>query len=74
MKPLAFSFIVGVSPTVGLYTAFIIGLIAALIGGKHGIIFGATGAVAVVLISLGIQVKASLSPKMLNSLAESGEL
>ena len=37
-------------------------------------ISGATGTVAVVLVSLGIQVKASLSPEMLNSLAESGEL
>ena len=37
-------------------------------------ISGAIGAVAVVLVSLGLQVKASLSPEMLNSLAESGEL
>lgn len=38
-------------------------------------ISGATGAVAVVLVSLGIQVKASLFSEMLiNSLAESGEL
>ncbi len=38
-------------------------------------ISGATGAVAVVLVSLGIKVKASLFPEMLiNSLAESGEL
>lgn len=37
-------------------------------------ISGATGAVAVVLVSLGIQVKASLSPEMLNSLTQSGEL
>lgn len=69
-----FSFIAGVSPTVGLYTAFILGLVTALIGGKPGMISGATGAVAVVLVSLGIQVKASLSPEMLNSLTQSGEL
>lgn len=43
--------------------------------GKPGMISGATGAVAVVLVSLGIQVKASLFSEMLiNSLAESGEL
>lgn len=73
-KAIGFSFIAGVSPTVGLYTAFILGLITALIGGKPGMISGATGAVAVVLVSLGIQVKASLSPEMLHSLTASGEL
>ncbi|AEB28444.1 SulP family inorganic anion transporter [Francisella hispaniensis] len=73
-EAIGFSFIAGVSPTVGLYTAFILGLITALIGGKPGMISGATGAVAVVLVSLGIQVKASLSAEMLNSLTQSGEL
>jgi SulP family sulfate permease len=37
---------------VGLYTAFILGFIAAAIGGKPGMISGATGAVAVVMVSL----------------------
>ncbi|QLE78651.1 SulP family inorganic anion transporter [Francisella sp. Scap27] len=73
-EAIGFSVIAGVSPTVGLYTAFILGLITALIGGKPGMVSGATGAVAVVLVGLGIQVKASLSPEMLQSLTASGEL
>jgi SulP family sulfate permease len=56
-EAIAFSFIAGVSPLVGLYTAFILGLITALIGGKAGMISGATGAVAVVLVGLGVEVK-----------------
>ncbi|MFT7878971.1 MAG: SulP family inorganic anion transporter [Sulfurimonas sp.] len=55
-EAIAFSFIAGVSPIVGLYGAFIIGLITALIGGKPGMISGATGSVAVVFVSLGIAV------------------
>jgi len=51
-EAIAFSLIAGVSPQVGLYTAFILGLIAALIGGKAGLISGATGAVAIVLVAL----------------------
>ncbi len=51
-EAIAFSLIAGVSPQVGLYTAFILGLIAALIGGRAGLISGATGAVAIVLVSL----------------------
>lgn len=73
-EAIGFSVIAGVSPTVGLYTAFILGLITALIGGKPSMVSGATGAVAVVLVGLGIQVKASLSPEMLRSLTASGEL
>jgi SulP family sulfate permease len=56
-EAIAFSIIAGVSPIVGLYTAFILGLITALIGGKAGMISGATGAVAVVLVGLGIKVQ-----------------
>ncbi len=62
-EAIAFSFIAGVSPVVGLYGAFIIGLITALIGGKPGMISGATGAVAVVFVSLGLSV-ASLNPEL----------
>ena len=54
-EAIAFSFIAGVSPIVGLYTAFILGLITSLIGGKPGMISGATGAVAIVFVGLGIQ-------------------
>ena len=54
-EAIAFSFIAGVSPIVGLYTAFILGLITSLIGGKPGMISGATGAVAIVLVGLGLE-------------------
>jgi len=56
-EAIAFSFIAGVSPVVGLYGAFIIGLITALLGGKAGMISGATGSVAVVFVGLGLSVK-----------------
>ena len=56
-EAIAFSFIAGVSPVVGLYAAFIIGLITSLLGGKPGMISGATGSVAVVFVSLGLWVK-----------------
>ena len=59
-EAIAFSIIAGVSPIVGLYTAFILGLVTAIIGGKPGMISGATGAVAVVLIGLSIQAKVLL--------------
>jgi sulfate permease, SulP family len=51
-EAVAFSFVAGVHPLVGLYAAFIVGLITALIGGRQGMISGATGALAVVMVSL----------------------
>ena len=51
-EAIAFSIIANVSPLVGLYTAVIIGLITALFGGRPGMISGATGAVAVVIVAL----------------------
>ncbi|SFV60021.1 Sulfate permease [hydrothermal vent metagenome] len=54
-EAIAFSFIADVSPIVGLYTAFILGLVTAIIGGKPGMISGATGAVAVVLVGLSLE-------------------
>ena len=62
-EAIAFSFIAGVSPVVGLYGAFIIGLVTSLIGGKPGMISGATGAVAVVFVSLGLSV-AKMYPEL----------
>jgi SulP family sulfate permease len=56
-EAIAFSFIAGVSPLVGLYTAFILGFVTALIGGKAGMISGATGAIAVVLVGVGVEVR-----------------
>ena len=60
-EAIAFSFIAGVSPIVGLYTAFILGLITSLMGGKPGMISGATGAVAVVFVGLGLEASTLLA-------------
>ncbi len=51
-EAIAFAFIAGVSPLTGLYAAFIVCLITALFGGRKGMISGATGALAVVMVSL----------------------
>lgn len=54
-EAVAFAFVAGVEPIVGLYGAFMMGLITALIGGRPGMISGATGAMAVVMVSLVAQ-------------------
>ncbi len=54
-EAVAFAFVAGVNPLVGLYAAFFIGLITACIGGRPGMISGATGALAVVMVSLVAQ-------------------
>ena len=54
-EAVAFSFVAGVAPLVGLYAAFIVGLITALMGGRPGMISGATGALAVVMVALVAQ-------------------
>ena len=51
-EAIAFSIIAGLSPLTGLYTAFTIGLITSIFGGRPGMISGATGAVAVVIVAL----------------------
>ena len=51
-EAVAFAFIVGISPIIGLYGAFMMALITALIGGRPGMISGATGAMAVVMVNL----------------------
>ena len=51
-EAVAFSFVAGVEPQIGLFSAFIVGLIAATFGGRPGMISGATGAVAVVVAPL----------------------
>jgi len=48
----AFAFVAGVQPLVGLYAAFMVGLITACLGGRPGMISGATGALAVVMVAL----------------------
>lgn len=54
-EAVAFAFVAGVEPLVGLYAAFMIGLVTSLIGGRPGMISGATGALAVVMVSLVAQ-------------------
>jgi len=51
-EAVAFAFVAGVDPLVGLYAAFMVGLITACIGGRPGMISGATGALAVVMVTL----------------------
>jgi SulP family sulfate permease len=51
-EAVAFAFVAGVEPLVGLYAAFMVGLLASLFGGRPGMISGATGAMAVVMVSL----------------------
>jgi len=51
-EAVAFAFVAGVNPLTGLYAAFMVGLITAAIGGRPGMISGATGALAVVMVSL----------------------
>ncbi|MEM6777081.1 MAG: SulP family inorganic anion transporter [Planctomycetota bacterium] len=54
-EAIAFAFVAGVSPLIGLYSAFFIGLLTALFGGRPGMISGATGAMAVVVVALVAQ-------------------
>ncbi len=51
-EAVAFAFVAGVEPLVGLYSAFMVGLLAAVFGGRPGMISGATGSMAVVLVAL----------------------
>ena len=63
-EAVAFAFVAGVDPLVGLYAAFMIGLITSIFGGRPGMISGATGALAVVMVSLVAEG---------NALGEAGE-
>jgi SulP family sulfate permease len=51
-EAVAFAFVAGVDPLVGLYAAFMVGLITSIFGGRPGMISGATGALAVVMVTL----------------------
>ena len=51
-EAVAFSFVAGVDPLVGLYAAFMVGLVTSIFGGRPGMISGATGALAVVMVAL----------------------
>ncbi|WP_394748310.1 SulP family inorganic anion transporter [Spongiimicrobium salis] len=56
-EAIAFALIPGFSPLTGLYAAFILALVTAILGGRPGMISGATGAVAVVFIGLILELK-----------------
>ncbi len=51
-EAVAFALIAGLSPLTGLYAAFMMGLVTSILGGRPGMISGATGAIAIVLVSL----------------------
>jgi sulfate permease, SulP family len=51
-EAVAFAFIAGLSPLTGLYAAFVMGLVTSILGGRPGMISGATGAIAVVIVTL----------------------
>ena len=53
-EAIAFALIAGLSPLTGLYAAFVMGLVTSILGGRPGMISGATGAVAVVIVSLAV--------------------
>jgi SulP family sulfate permease len=51
-EAVAFALIAGLSPLTGLYAAFVVGLVTSVLGGRPGMISGATGAIAVVIVAL----------------------
>ncbi len=51
-EAVAFAFVAGLHPLTGLYAAFSIGLITSIFGGRPGMISGATGAIAIVIVAL----------------------
>ena len=51
-ESIAFAMIAGLSPLTGLYAAFVMGLVTSVLGGRPGMISGATGAVAIVIVAL----------------------
>lgn len=53
-EAVAFALIAGLSPLTGLYAAFVVGLVTSVLGGRPGMISGATGAVAVIIVALAI--------------------
>ncbi|MBC8208986.1 MAG: SulP family inorganic anion transporter [Desulfobulbaceae bacterium] len=51
-EAIAFALIAGLSPLTGLYAAFVLGLVTSVLGGRPGMISGATGAIAIVIVTL----------------------
>jgi SulP family sulfate permease len=54
-EAIAFALVAHVNPLVGLYAAFIMCFITAVFGGRPGMISGATGSMAVVMVALVVQ-------------------
>ena len=54
-ESLSFAILAGLSPLTGLYAAFLMGLVTAVIGGRPGMVSGGAGATVVVLIALAAQ-------------------
>ena len=54
-EAIAFALVAHLSPLTGLYAAFFMCLITAVFGGRPGMISGATGATAIVLVSIVVQ-------------------
>lgn len=73
-EAIVFCVIIGISPLVGIYTASILGIVTALIGGKAGVISGLTGAIAVTLLALSIKIKQSIPSDTLQQLSLNNEL
>ncbi|NQZ75705.1 MAG: SulP family inorganic anion transporter [Ekhidna sp.] len=68
-EAVAFAFVAGIDPMVGLYGAFMMGLVTSLFGGRPGMISGATGAMAVVMVHMiqkGNEVGLSLTAPIEN--------
>ncbi|MEE9429501.1 MAG: SulP family inorganic anion transporter [Melioribacteraceae bacterium] len=68
-EAVAFSFVAGIDPLVGMYGAFIMGIVTAVLGGRPGMISGATGAMAVVMVYMiqqGNEVGLSLASPVEN--------
>ncbi|MFN3998356.1 SulP family inorganic anion transporter [Algoriphagus sp.] len=53
-EAVAFALIAGLSPLTGLYAAFVMGLVTSILGGRPGMISGATGAIAVIIVTLAV--------------------
>jgi len=51
-ESLSFAILAGLSPLTGLYAAFMMGLVTAILGGRPGMVSGGAGATIVVLIAL----------------------
>src|SRR5690606_27440581 len=56
-EAIAFALIAGLSPLTGLYAACTIGFVTSILGGRPGMISGATGAIAVVFVGLIVLLK-----------------